>query len=543
MLLPPSLEEMIPAGHMVRIVNEFIETIDLSALIATYKGGGTSSYHPKMLLKVLVYAYTKKIYSSRKIAAALRENIHFMWLSGGNRPDFRTINRFRGERLAEKIQEVFAKLVFYLASRGYIDLSHYFTDGTKIEANANKYSYVWKKSTTRYQQGVIEKVKNLFKEIDQLNEEEDLKYGDNDLPEVGEGKEINSEELEELARELNEKLKEEDLKYGDNDLSEVNEGKEINSKDLEEIARKLNEKLKKKPKDKKTKKALNKLTRDYIPRLKKYETYQEIFGQRNSFSKTDKDATFMRMKGDSMRVPMLKPGYNVHIGTENQFIVGFSVHQNPSDTVGFIPHLEQVEKNLGVIPGKVIADAGFGSEENYVYLESKNIEAFVKYSSFDREQGKGKKRKRRTQNRYSASNFTYDETTGDPICPEGKRLRYVETNEEITRTGYKITKRSYRCEHGATCPVRDLCTTAAGGRRSHEYSPRLVSFRKQVSERLTSDEGRDLRSRRLIEPEAVFGLIKQNMKFRRFNLRGLKKVSAEWGLISIAHNMMKMAAS
>jgi hypothetical protein len=285
------------------------------------------------------------------------------------------------------------------------------------------------------------------------------------------------------------------------------------------------------------------LTGDYIPRLKKYEAYQKNFGQRNSFSKTDEDATFMRMKGDSMRVPMLKPGYNVHIGTENQYIVGFSVHQNPSDTVGLIPHLEQVEKNLGFIPGKVIADAGFGSEENYVYLESKDIEAFVKYSSFDREQGKGRRKKPSAQSRYAASNFTYDETTGDPICPEGKRLDYVGINEEITKTGYKITKRAYRCEHGASCPVRDLCTTAPGGRRSHEYSPRLVSFRKQVSERLTSDEGQDLRSRRLIEPEAVFGLIKQNMKFRRFNLRGLKKVSAEWGLISIAHNMLKMAAS
>lgn len=124
MLLSPSLEEIIPAGNVVGIFNEFIKTIDLSALITTYKGGGTSSYHPNMLLKVLVYAYTKNIYSSRMIAAALRENIHFMWLSGGNRPDFRTINRIRGARLAETIQEVFSKLVLYLASRGYIDLSH-----------------------------------------------------------------------------------------------------------------------------------------------------------------------------------------------------------------------------------------------------------------------------------------------------------------------------------------------------------------------------------------------------------------------------------
>jgi len=505
MLLPQNLEELIPAGHIVRIINEFIETIDLSVLVATYKGGGTSSYHPKMLLKVLIYAYVKKIYSSRSIAAELRENIHFMWLSGGNRPDFRTINRFRGERLGETIQEVFAQLVLYLASQGYINLTHHFIDGTKIEANANKFSYVWKKSTSKYQRDLMKKVKELFKEIDQINEEEDLEYGDNDLDEVGEGKEINSEEIEALAKALSEKLK-------------------------------------KKSADKKTKNALKKLTRDYIPRLKKYEKYQETLGERSSFSKTDEDATFMRMKGDSFRTSMLKPGYNVHIGTEKQFVVGFSIHQNPADTVGLKPHLKQVEKNLGVIPGKVIADAGYGCEENYDYLESKNLEAFVKYYSFDREQGKGKRRKPSPRSRYYASNFTYDEATGDPICPEGKRLSYVETGEDTTNTGYTITKRFYRCEQGMTCPVRDLCTKALNGRRSHEYSPRLLAFKRQVSERLTSEEGRNLRSQRLCEPEAVFGLIKHNMKFRRFHLRGLKKVTAEWGLVSIAHNMIKLAA-
>jgi hypothetical protein len=458
-----------------------------------------------MLLKVLIYAYVKKIYSSRSIAAELRENIHFMWLSGGNRPDFRTINRFRGERLGETIRDVFAQLVLYLASLGYINLTHYFIDGTKIEANANKFSYVWKTSTSKYQRDLMKKVKELFKEIDQINEEEDREYGDNDLDEVGEGKEINSEEIEALAKALSEKLK-------------------------------------KKSPDKKAKNALKKLTRDYIPRLKKYEKYQETLGERSSFSKTDEDATFMRMKGDSFRTPILKPGYNVHIGTEKQFIVGFSIHQNPADTVGLKSHLEQVEKNLGVIPGKVIADAGYGCEENYVYLESKNLEIFVKYPGFDREQGKGKRRKPSPRSRYYASNFTYDEATGDPICPEGKRLTYVETDEDTTNTGYTITKRFYRCEQSMTCPVRDLCTKALNGRRSHEYSPRLLAFKRQVSERLTSEEGRDLRSQRLCEPEAVFGLIKHNMKFRRFHLRGLKKVTAEWGLVSMAHNMIKLAA-
>ena len=505
MLLPPNLEEMIPPGHVVRIVNDFVESIDLSVLVETYKGGGTSSYHPKMLLKVLIYAYVKQIFSSRSIAAELRENIHFMWLSGGNRPDFRTINRFRGERLGETIKEVFAQLVLYLASRGFVNLTHHFIDGTKIEADANKHSYVWNASTSKYKRDLMKKVKELFKEIDQINEEEDRVYGDNDLDEVGEGKEINSEEIEALAKALSEKLK-------------------------------------KKSGDKKAKKAIKKLTRDYIPRLKKYEKYQDILGERGSFSKTDEDATFMRMKGDSFRKPILKPGYNVHIGTENQYIVGFSIDQNPADTVGLIPHLEQVEKNLGVIPEKVIADAGYGSEENYAYLESKNQEAFIKYYSFDREQGKVRKRKRNARSKYYASKFTYDETTGDPICPEGKRLSYVETRQVATKTGFMTTKHFYRCEHGAACPVRDVCTTAPDGRRSHEYSPRLLAFKRQVSERLISEEGRNLRSQRLCEPEAVFGLIKHNMKFRRFHLRGLKKVTAEWGLVSMAHNMIKLAA-
>lgn len=277
--------------------------------------------------------------------------------------------------------------------------------------------------------------------------------------------------------------------------------------------------------------------------MKKYESYQEILGERSSFSKTDPDATFMRMKGDSFRQPTLKPGYNVQIGTENQFILGFYIDQNPSDSVGLIPQLEQVKTNLGVIPGKLVGDAGYGCEENYAYLERKNVEAFVKYNSFDREYGKGKKRKQSSRSKYLSSNFTIDETTGEPICPEGKRLCYIETKGVPTKTGFIATKRIYRCEHGKTCPARELCTRAKDGRRYLEYSPELITFKKQVVDRLTSDEGRALRSRRLTEPEAVFGLIKQNMGFRRFQLRGLKKVTTEWGLVSIAHNMIKIAAS
>ena len=150
MLLPPNLEELIPSNHLVRVVNDIIECIDMEPLIKQYKGGGTSAYHPKMLVKVIVYGYTQRIFSSRQIAKALRENINFMWLSGMNRPDHRTINRFRGKIMKAVIDEVFYAVVEQLLEQGYIDLEKYFVDGTKIEANANKYSFVWRKSTERY---------------------------------------------------------------------------------------------------------------------------------------------------------------------------------------------------------------------------------------------------------------------------------------------------------------------------------------------------------------------------------------------------------
>ena len=149
-LLPPSYDELIEEEDLVRVVNRAIEEIDLSPLLNQYKGGGTSSYHPKMMLKVMVYAYSQKIYSSRKIAKALRENIHYMWISGGNQPDFHTINDFRGSRMKPVIDEIFGGVLEYLIEAGYVKLENYFVDGTKIEADTNKHKVVWAKRKETY---------------------------------------------------------------------------------------------------------------------------------------------------------------------------------------------------------------------------------------------------------------------------------------------------------------------------------------------------------------------------------------------------------
>jgi transposase len=503
LMLPTDLNELIPERHMVRVVNEVIEEMDLEALMKQYKGGGTSSYHPRMMLKILVYAYTQKEYSSRRIAKAIRENINYMWLSGGNKPNFRTINRFRGVVMRSVIEDVFTEVLEYLIAHGYVKMEKYFIDGTKIEANANRYSFVWRKSTENYKKKLEEKVKEMLEEAERVNREEEESYGDKDLEELGEEAEVDSESLKELAKRLNEKLKE-------------------------------------KPKDKQLKKAVKKLEKDFIPRMEKYERYEETFEGRNSFSKTDEDATFMCMKEDHMRNRKLKPGYNVQIGTEHQFVTGYSIHQKPGDSTCLIPHLEKVREQLGRLPRKVIADAGYGSEENYTYLEEQAIEAYVKYGTFDREQKK--RRKIPEREKYWASNWTYDEQQDEFICPQGKRLAYELTSTVRSKNGYPAERRVYLCTECDACPVREKCTQSKYGRRVR-FSLLLHEFRKVASERLQSPEGKDLRSQRLVEAESVFGQLKQNRGFRRFLLRGLDKVKTEWGILCVAHNIAKLAVS
>ena len=501
-LLPPSLEELISPTHLVRTVNAAINGMDLKNILKAYKGGGTSSYHPQMLLKVLIYAYTQKIYSSRTIAKALRENIHFMWLSGNNRPDFRTINRFRSTILKENIETVFAAVVELLLEKGFIKFENYFLDGTKIEANANKYSFVWGKATRKYKDKLQVKIREVLDRIDEINDTENEVYGDSDLEEMGEGIEVTAEELEKTIQKLNKTI-------GDKDGEESQEVKE----------------------------ELEKLEEDHLPRLKKYEGYERILGKRNSFSKTDHDATFMRMKEDPMKNGQLKACYNVQIGTENQFILGYSLHQKPADTTTLIPHMKKLNKLIGRMPGNIIADAGYGSEENYAYIENQGLGNYVKYQYFH-----GEQRRKFKKEIFRPENLPYDPTRDEFMCPAGKILRHTEDRTRITENGYAQKIKVYHAEDCRWCRKRVVCHRSRFNRKI-EINPTLAVFKKHARENLLSDTGLLLRSKRPVEVESVFGHIKQNRGFKRFLLRGIEKASTEWGLVSIAHNLFKMNLS
>lgn len=495
--LPLSFEDFIPKNHLVRVVNTIVDSLELKPLYDRYKEGGCPAYHPRMMLKVMIYSFSQKTYSSRQIAKALRENVNFMWIAGGNKPDFRTINRFRLD-MKDVIEDVFYEVIKLLIDKKYIKLQNYFLDGTKIEANANKYTFVWNKSVKNYDRKLDEKIKKHLREIDRI---------------VAEENEI----------------------YLDDDLSETGENSRITAKQVEAVVESIDKKLAETPTDKILKKKAREFKKDILPRKQKYEKSFATFQGRNSYSKTDHDATFMRMKEDAMLNGQLKPGYNIQIGTENRYIVGFSIHPNPTDTKTLIPHLNYLEERLGQLPENIIADAGYGSEENYEYLEEKHLGSYVKYNKFHWE-----KKKKNKGNPYLAENLPYDPGTDSFVCRNGKHLVHVGNRKYVTDAGYETRRDYYRCEDCGGCPYALECKNTDKN-RTVMVSHRLNELKRKANENLCSEKGLKLRSQRVVEVEQVFGRLKGCWSFRRFHLRGADKVKIEWGLLAIAHNIAKMA--
>ena len=344
MLLPPSLDELISLSHPVRVVNEVIESVNLEILEKAYKGGGTSSYHPKMLLKILVYGYVSNVYSSRKLEAATKENIHFMWLAGMQQPDHNTINTFRGKRLQDALKDIFTQVVELLVAEGVLSIKDIYVDGTKIEADANRYTFVWGNAIKTNK----EKMKKQLEELWQYTQK------------------VAAEELDQPTPP---------------DFTTISKEKVVAT--IEKIDKALNGKTEV---SKKVRQKLNYAKNNWPQALDKYEAQEKILDGRNSYSKTDKDATFMRMKDDHMKNGQLKAAYNVQISTSNQFIVDYSLHPNPTDTTTLPKHIEQHKTTYNQYPQNLTADAGYGSEENFQYLEDNTIEGYVKYSSFDKQQ-------------------------------------------------------------------------------------------------------------------------------------------------------------
>lgn len=500
-LFPYSFDDLISEKHPVRVVDQVVESINIQPLLKAYSKEGNPGYHPKMLLKVMIYAYMSNIYSSRKIELAIRENINFMWLTGMSTVDHNTINRFRSDKLKDSFKEIFKQVVMMLAEEGLISMKQIYTDGTKIEAQAGRYTFVWGKSIKTNKAKMLTQLEELWNYAQSISNDDDP---DTEPPQF---KEISQEVIQKTVEQIDTKLS-------------------------------GNEKASKKSKAK-----LRYIKQNFEKNLRKYEEQEAILGGRNSYSKTDPDATFMRMKEDHMQNGQLKPGYNAQISTENQIIINYTLHQNPTDTKTLKPHLENLKETYGAEIFKKIenitADAGYGSEENYDYLEKEELTAYVKYNTFEKEQDKNYQKKHKT---FSKENLYYNQEEDYYVCPIGQKMHKTHESTKTTQAGYIQQLSHYQAQNCEGCPLRGVCFKAKGN-RSIERNHNLERHKEKIRELLTSQTGIQKRKQRSADVEPVFAQMKHNNNFRRFSLKGIQKTELEFGLMALAHNLRKKIAA
>ena len=499
LLFPQRIDRDIPKDDPVRILKSVIESLDLSGFKKLYHERGRSPYHPKMMLMVILYSYMNNVYSCRKIEKLLYRDIYYIWLSGYQKPDFATINRFRN-RVKNEIGHIFTLLVLILVEKGFVTLEVEYLDGTKIESKANKYTFVWRKSVERNREKLLEKIRVLLQQINEQMAQD--KAADVDTLELTPQTlcEISKEFKEALGSAPEAKTKEEKA---------AQRGKNKMFKELERHGEKLAE---------------------YNSRLEQMEG-------RNSISKTDPSATFMRMKEDAMCNGQTKPGYNLQISSENQFITDFALFPNPTDTLTFIPFLGSFPGRYGRFPKRVVADSGYGSEENYRFMDEAGIEGFVKYNRFHLEH-----RPRYKPDTFHPDSLYYNEEGDYYICPMGQRMSRTGTVQTQTEGGYISQSACYRAIRCKGCPLRCLCYKAKANQRTIRVNHRLNAYKRKACELLTSEEGIKERGRRCIEPEAVFGQMKSNMAYRRFRHMGKDKVVMDFTFFAIAFNIKKLCS-
>lgn len=497
LVLPLNIEFLIPKDDPVRLLSQIMEELDYSELKKGYSSKGRNpAVSPKTLCQVLIYAYMNNTYSSRLIEKACKRDLNFMWLLQGQKaPDHNTISRFRTERLQRFVNRLLNQVVVKLSELGEVKFDNVFVDGTKIEANANKYSFVWKKAVNKNELKLKEGIKTF---VQQINQELQFYYivsDDSDIIAL----------LEDILGTLLQ------LKY------------EQNIEFVHGIGRR------KTPLQKAYEKA-----EEFLSRQSKYNEYNDTFNGRNSFSKTDKDATFMHMKEDHMRNAQLKPGYNVQIGVESEYIIGVDISSERSDQLTLIPFLEKLDKNLPQRFKNVIADAGYESEENYVYLNEHNQDAYIKPQTYE-----GMKKNSFKKDISKRENMLYNQVTDQYLCHNGRTITNIGSRTRKSVSGYKAEVTIYECENCEGCQYKEKCSKSSENRKLH-VAKTFIKMREKSLKNITTPFGILLRMNRSIQVEGAFGVLKEDYGFRKFLTRGRKNVETEFILLSIGYNINKL---
>ena len=503
--LPLNLETIIPSDDKVRLLSQFVEEMDLTDLYRTYARIRTNTATPRQMLKVVLYAAMNRLYSSRDIETACRRDINFMYLlEGSPAPDHATVARFKYLHFPKVSKKYLAAMSGWLYERGEISGKDIFIDGTKIESCANRYTFVWKKAVTKNQAKLMAKAVTLVEQCEEIY-----------AVKVVHDSNVSLYKLKKLRKKLY-RLKEEEgisFVYG------IGKRKSQLQRDIE-------------------------LLESYIRKLKEYAKHLHVCGDRGSYSKTDPDATFMRMKEDHMLNGQLKPAYNLQHGVDSEYIVWLTVSQKATDTNTLIPFIKSMEEHLEFKYTNIIADAGYESEENYVFIEKNGQIAFIKPSNY--EISRTRKYKRDIGR---VENMGYDPETDSYTCKNGRSLRASKLKRYRTASGYLRETTVYSCEDCSGCPHKQICikgnnchTPMEKRNKSLEISRRFLEKREQSLIRITSGEGCMLRMNRSIQAEGAFSEIKDGMGFRRYLSRGKKNVLAESILVAMARNINKLHA-
>lgn len=501
--LPLNLECIIPEDDSVRLLGQFVEEMDLSDLYSTYDRIRGNQATPRQLLKIVLYSYMNRIFSSRKIESACKRDINFMYLlEGAPAPDHATIARFRTLHFSFCSEQILAEVTEYLYSVGEISGEDIFIDGTKIEANANRYTFVWKKAVTKNLQKLLDKAAAFVESCEEL-------YGLS----VTFRKQVQVRTLKKLRKRLYAVKLSENVEF----VHGRGKRKTQLQRDMEQLE-------------------------EYLKKLKEYTVKLHKCGNRNSYSKTDEDATFMRMKEDHMLNGQLKPAYNVQHGVDSEYIVWLTVENKTTDTNTLIPFIRTMENCLSFKYRNIVADAGYESEENYVFIKQNNQQAFIKPSSYEIS------KKRKYKNDISRmENMEYSVEDDCYTCKNGRKLFFKKNITRKTKSGYCSEKSIYRCEDCSNCKYKKDCIKGNHSKTPFEERVKVLetsklfnAYRKETLERIVSEQGCQLRMNRSIQAEGSFADIKQDMAFRRYLCRGEQNVKAESILLALAHNINKL---
>ena len=497
----------VPKDDPVRLLSAIMDRVDYRRVNMAYSRLGRSEYPTRLLTKVWVYGYMRRMIYSREVEAACWENVKFMYLLEGRKPpDHNTLARYRsGVLRSEAGEDLLRQVVELLIEAGYVDMANAFIDGTKIEANANRYTFVWKKATAKNQQKLQTKI---VRQLPELLASAGVKYR------IQATEDIAVRHLKKIRKKLYAKKTAEGIEF----VHGTGKRKTAVQRAIETVD-------------------------EWLEKIKRYTRDIHICGERNSYCKTYHDAMFMRMKEDHMRNGQLKPGYNVNVATASGFIIGHYISSDRDDVQTLIPFVTKLREAYPKHhPGRVVVDSGYESEDNYCWFEElKDCELFVKPSNHE-----AKKKKKYRTDISRRENMAYDPESDTYTCAAGKPIRYDHDKHSKSANGLNITTSVYVCDHCKGCQLKEKCIRARGSKPLEErskvicVSKRFAAQREAMEAKINTPEGKLLRVNRSIQAEGTFAFTKQDLNYRRFLCRGKPKVTAEWSLLAIAANILKL---